>query len=392
MPRIFRKIQNSFQKNRAEAISLLTGKMPNFVYGIKNFKDIPVFCFHSAQYPLFEYQLQFLNKNGYKTLTADELYERCIDKRYKNSGKEIALTFDDGMASVWTVAYPLLEKYEHKIIIFILPGLTKEGRKAGATIDDATDEEAKIDLSNRDYSDSPLCNWNEIEIMHRSGLVDFQSHGMSHTLISTSPAIVDFIHPGFDVFHYGNIHIPVYLDFDGNDSREKILGHPVYQHAPRLSGKARYFDPIELRQACAAFVEKNGGESFFKIKNWRSKLAEVAKAHHINFNKQQYESPEQVAAEAVKEIKTSRMEIENRLNKKVSHFCFPWFVGSHLSVETLSEFGYLSAHMGVINGFIKRSSSKYPVLINRVQQEYLQALPGQESKSLLKVFISKIHR
>lgn len=388
------KIRRIIRKNQSEATALLTGKMPDFVYGVKRFKDIPVFCFHSVQYPLFEKQLQFLNENGYKTLTADELYERRIDKNYRNNGKEIVVTFDDGMASVWTVAYPLLKKYEHKIISFILPGLMKEGEGLGATIDDVVSEQDKVDLSYRDFSNEPLCNWNEVKVMHESGLVDFQSHGMNHALISISSKIVDFIHPDFDAYFYGNIHIPVYRNADGNDTREKVLGHPVYQHAPRLSAKARYIDPIELRQACAAYVTERSGEQFFSQPHWRHKLEKFVFDYQANNSEKcsNYETPEQIQAAIEAELVTSKRYIEEKLNKNVTHFCFPWFVGSEMSTNVLSEAGYVSAHMGATNGFSQNAGMKYPLLINRLQGEYFQALPGSNSRSLLHVLASKISK
>ncbi len=367
--------------------------MPAFVYGIKHFRDIPVFCFHSAQYPLFEKQLQFLNENGYKTLTSDELHERHIDKNYKNNGKEIAITFDDGMASVWTVVYPLLKKYEHKIISFILPGLMKQGESVGATIDDTVSEQEKIDLANRDFSDEPLCNWREVKIMHDSGLVDFQSHGMHHALISISSKVIDFIHPDYDACHYGNIHIPMYCDAQGNDTREKVLGHPVYQHAPRLSAKPRFFDPIELRYACAAYVaEENGMKHFFSQSDWRRKLETFVCDYQANNNDKcgHFETAEQIQAAVKAELITSKRCIEEKLNKAVTHFCFPWFVGSNLSAEMLSKAGYISAHLGAMNGFSQKTGMKYPLFMNRLQEEYLLALPGSGSRSLLQVLASKI--
>lgn len=371
------KIKSIVRKNQAEAIALLTGKMPDFVYGIKSFKDVPVFCFHSAHYPLFEKQLQFLNENGYKTLMADELYERRIDKNYKNNGKEIVITFDDGRASEWTVAYPLLKKYDHKIISFILPGLMKEGEGVGATIDDVVSEQDKIDLSNRDFSNEPLCNWREVKVMHESGLVDFQSHGMNHALISISPKIVDFIHPDYDTY-YSNIHIPMYRDAHGNDTREKVLGHPVYEHLPRLSAKARYFDPIELRQACVDFVAERNREQFFSQPDWRHKLEKFTFDYQTNNSEKSgnYEILEQIQAAIKAELVISKRYIEEKLNKKVTHFCYPWFVGSGMSTHILQKAGYLSAHVGATTGFDTSDANNKIYLIKRVQEEYLLNLPG----------------
>lgn len=387
-------MKDIIRKNQAEAKALLIGRMPDFVYGIKRFKDIPVFCFHSAQYPLFEKQLQFINDNGYTTLTADELYERRIDKNYKNTGKEVVITFDDGMASVWAVAFPLLNKYEHKIISFILPGLIPEGEGVGVTIDDVASEQEKTDLSNRDYSNQPLCNWNEIKLMHDSGLVDFQSHGMNHALISTSSKIIDFIHPGYDAYHYGNIHIPMYRDAEDSDTRKKVLGHPVYQHSPRLSGKARYFDPIEIRQVCAAYVEERGGREFFLQPDWRHKLKKLTTDLQTESSEHSgnYETPEQMRAAILDELAISKSIIEDKLNKDVTHFCFPWFIGSAISADMSYNVGYLAAHMGATNGFIQNINMKYPLFINRLQEEYFQVLPGTDSRSLLYTLLGKIRK
>ncbi len=387
------RISKSFKKNLPEITALLTGRMPKFVYGIKYFNDIPVFCFHSAQYPLFEKQLQYLCENGYKTLTADELYERRLDKDYKNNGKEIVITFDDGMASVWTVAYPLLKKYEHKIISFILPGLMVEGDGLGTTIDDVTSEQEKFNLSNRDHSDEPLCNWQEVKIMHESGLIDFQSHGMQHALISTSPKVIDFIHPDYDVYHYGNIHIPVYRDADGNDTRTKVLGHPVYQHAPRLSGKVQYLDPVELRRVCADYVAENGGEILFGQLDWRAKLKNIVVTYQAENTRTQniFESESRARASIVAELVESKSCIEEKIGKTVNHFCFPWFVASQQSATIAKQSGYKSIHLGELSGYRATKELDLPLEIFRVQEEYLLRLPGKERLGLKHVLKYKIN-
>ncbi len=384
------KIKGAIRKNKAEAIALLSGKMPAFVYGIKHFKDIPVFCFHSARYPLFEKQLQFLTENGYKTLTADELYERCLDKNYSNNGKEIVITFDDGMASVWTVAYPLLKKYEHKIISFILPGLMKEGAGVGNTIDDVESEQEKVDLANRDYRSEPLCNWQEVEIMHESGVVDFQSHGMNHALVSTSSHIIDFIHPDFDVHHYGNIRIPVYDDGQGVFVRKAVWGHPVYENSPRLSALPRYLDDIRVRVKCNNYVIEHGGKAFFTQQNWRRKMMSVARQCIDELGVAKYELDDQVERALKQEIIDSKKIIDSRLNKEVKHFCYPWFVGSNNSAQILYDAGYVAAHVSVATGFRCAQGINKPTFIKRVQEEYFMALPGKDRQSLIKVFANKI--
>lgn len=365
----------TWKKNRSEIIALGTGAMPAFVYGKSNFSDIPVFCFHSARFPDFEKQLQFLTEQGFNTLTADELLERRLDPNYKNNGKDIALTFDDGLASVWTVAFPLLEKYQQKIISFVLPGMIVEGQPS-KTIADDVDAELKAQLIDRDFSSSPLCNWSEIQAMHDSGLVDIQSHGTHHQLVAISSKIIDFIHPDFDLHHYGNIHVPRYHSATGI-SREPVLGHPVYEHAPLLSQQQEYLDPVGLRDHCANYVEDQGGQAFFNQGNWREQLsAQVSQYQAANTVSDAYRALDE---DIKSELLEAKKLLERKLNKDVNHFCFPWFAASTYSAKLAGECGYQSLHLGALPGFAADQQS-VPHLVTRLQEEFLLALPKYRSK------------
>ena len=387
------KIRGSFRKNKDEILSLLSFSAPQFVYGRKRFSDIPVFCFHSVDPATFEKHLEFIRDNKFITLDGDEYLERKSDKKYKNNGKEILLTFDDGMSSVWTAGLPLLEKYKKKIMLFILPGMMSAEEGVGATLFDEGSKKDHDDIINRDYSDNPLCNWSEIEVMHQSGRVDIQSHGMHHMLISTSSYIEDFIHPGFDAHHYGNIHIPGYIDaaMSGRLVRNKVSGHPVYRHSPRLSGKPRYIDQEEVRIACAEYVRENGGDQYFEQASWREQLHSVASKSIPVID--EYESGEEIAREMRYELEESKKIIEDRLSgKTVRHFCYPWFSACMESVTLAHEAGYEAVHLGASAGFKPAEKYDNPVLVTRLQEEYLRALPGFGSYSLLKVLASKISR
>ncbi len=384
-------LRKSIQKNLPELNAFFSGKMPAYLYGRKKFSDIPVFCFHSARHPFFEQQLQFLEKNNYRTLNADELHQRIRDKNYKNNGKDIVLTFDDGLASVWTVGFPLLQKYNFKIISFILPGLTEEGSSTGKTIADLLDNEESLAVINRDYSDNPLCNWKELEIMHASGHVDIQSHGMYHMLISISKDIVDFIHPDFDAHNYGNIHIPEYVESENNSCRNFVLGHPVYKNLPRLSGRSRFLDDTKLRAECMHFVQKNGGRAFFNHTNWRDRLYTFVEKYRLQTpDAGEYESQAATQKAMWEELTEAKSIIENRLpNKTVQHFCFPWFVASEASTELVKKAGYEVAHFGLTPDFKSSDNNKQPLHVTRLQEEYLMGLPGIGNGTLIEIMKAK---
>jgi len=58
--------------------------------------------------------------NNYRTLKADELHDLITEKK-KYKKKVVALTFDGGLRSLWSVAYPILKKYGLNAISFIVP-------------------------------------------------------------------------------------------------------------------------------------------------------------------------------------------------------------------------------------------------------------------------------
>ncbi len=68
-----------------------------------------------------ERQLKFLKNRGYQILTLEQLVEGIkAGKKFKHNC--VAVTFDDGMKNNFTLAYPLLRKYEIPTNFFISPG------------------------------------------------------------------------------------------------------------------------------------------------------------------------------------------------------------------------------------------------------------------------------
>jgi peptidoglycan/xylan/chitin deacetylase (PgdA/CDA1 family) len=92
------------------------------------FQSIPILAYHrfaeNCSSPLcmpaktFELQMRYLKENGYHVVTAEDLvaflgYRRGLPK------KSVLITMDDGYRSVYKIAYPILNKYGFKAILFI---------------------------------------------------------------------------------------------------------------------------------------------------------------------------------------------------------------------------------------------------------------------------------
>lgn len=146
----------------------------------KNSKDevfLPIIMYHSISKDkklqndytisptVFENDLKYLTKNGYTTVTVEDLIN------YVYHGKDlpdkcIMLTFDDGYYNNYYYAYPLLKKYKCKAVILPIASMTE---KFTQTQD--------ISVSYGHISDD------DIKEMVNSGYVEIQNHSYDmHTL------------------------------------------------------------------------------------------------------------------------------------------------------------------------------------------------------------------
>ena len=389
------KLRWSYRKNRPDMVGLVGRQYPAFILA-KNppplRDEIPVFVFHSVEPVSFEAQLQYLQLNRYTTVTGDDLLamlrgERPIPER------AVALTFDDGTASLYSVAYPLLKRYGFHGISFLIPGCIPDTVPVQPTVEQVASGKASLqELLRREHGDYPLCSWEEIREMHDSGTIDFEAHTMYHHLIHVSPELVDFINPGFDFYFYANVHVPLYYE-NGvpNFRRQVAYGTPVYRNEPRLSGRRQYFDNEPVRQACAEFVAQQGGEAFFARKDWRQELAAFHKQQVQQFGDGGYETPEQMRQAIREDLAQCKQEIEARLRgKTVRHFCFPWFIGAPVAEQLAVEVGYEALYWGMLSGVRSNRKGGDPRRIVRLEDRYIYRLPGEGRKKLAEIIKEQV--
>lgn len=111
----------------------------------------------------FEKQMNWFYKNNWKSFTITE-----ITKLDKIPEKSFIITFDDGFEDNFTNAFPILQKYNFKATIYLVPNQkTNHWEEKNTSV-----------LSN-------LLNNEEILQMQNSGLIEFGSHTLSHVNLST---------------------------------------------------------------------------------------------------------------------------------------------------------------------------------------------------------------
>jgi len=133
-------------------------------------KGISVLMYHSIAYNdvfftvrpgEFEKQINYLKDNGYYIISLTELVN-ILESNESLPKKTVILTFDDGYQDNYTNAFPILKKHNFPATIFLITGLI--GQK----------------INNSQNISLKALNWNEIQEMHNSGLIDFQSHTVNH--------------------------------------------------------------------------------------------------------------------------------------------------------------------------------------------------------------------
>jgi len=382
-----------YQKNKHLVETFFCRNAPEFIYKShppSMEREIPVFMFHMALPDWFEEQCLHLAENGYNTLSADEfLYVLSVSGR--SPKQSVLLTFDDGLKHLWTVAYPLLKKYNLKATCFLIPGCIPENdRRIRPTLEDYWKGNASVkEIVNLNSDGPPLCTWEEIRIMHESGVIDFQSHSMYHSLVFTSDKIFDFIHPRYNRHFFGNIHIPVYAS-RGKDvfSRDPVLGMPIYFGQPRMSARRRFFDDEKIRDRCVEIARNEGGEEFFTRRNWRRILRKaVSDYRKTKTVTERYETPEERDKVILEELLASKNMIEEKLSgKEVRHLCYPWYEGGRFAVRASNMAGFKANYFGKIRGRPTNRPGDDPFGVVRVDNIYLERLPGKRRKKIRDIF------
>lgn len=132
------------------------------------YRVLPVLCYHQftraeqIEHRLelrasdFEAQLRYLIDNNYQLLSFADL-EQILRQDRPIPPRAVVLTIDDGYASVYEVAWPILKKYNAPATLFIYTDFVG----AGAAL-----------------------NWQELSEMAASGLIEVESHAKSHSSLA----------------------------------------------------------------------------------------------------------------------------------------------------------------------------------------------------------------
>ena len=251
-----------------------------------------------------------------KTFKMEEL--KGLD--YKLPKNSILITFDDGYKNNYTLAFPILKKYNMKATIFLNTKFIEK--------------------------DDAYLNWAEIREMYESGLVDFQLHTHSHQLTIKNIDVLGFYDeessPYFKRESYS-------LFFDGNydEKRDagKLNGLPVFKLRSKIS--------IPGYKAKKDFVEKYRNI----VEPQENNMSEKEKKEFLNklFKERKDEFFDKISEEQFKEtvkfeILENKKIISEKLGKIPDCLAYPWghrYKGNRDDIKKLGVDIFITTRKGV---------------------------------------------
>ncbi|MCX5829828.1 MAG: polysaccharide deacetylase family protein [Deltaproteobacteria bacterium] len=308
-----------------------------------------VYSHLTLELPYFIRQLEYFKKNDYYVASLDEIIAH--KKGIKSlPARSVCLTFDDGYLDNWVFAFPLLRKHGFRATIFVSPEFILGETDVRPNLEDCwsghSDTAALV-------SDGFL-SWAELQEMQKSGIIDVESHTMTHTFYPITDQIVDFHYPDdFWIWLKWNADKMVKPFYMTQDQEGLVsFGTPVYESSQAIVAR-RVDEDGTLTNYIVNYVRLHGGAAFFSRFDWRQELFSVSqqytKQHSVVYKR---ETETDYFLRLKYELAESKQIIENHLSKPVSYLCWPnggWNEDTHA----------MALHVGYVATTAKGSSNVF---------------------------------
>ncbi len=295
---------------------------------------------------LFEQKIKALKRAGFESIS---FQEAC--SQIKTKSKTICLTFDDGYLDNWVHVFPILKKYQMRATIFVTPEFV-DPRNVIRPLSNPDR------FSEKEHRPEQCCagflSWCEMREMEKSGLIDIQSHGLTHAIYFKGAAIDDFWHPGAatepnpltPVWMLWNLMPeikPFYLTKAAECEKKIPYGTPIYEYGPALAVR-RFFPNHDENDVIQKHVQSNGNEHYFQRHDWRDELKNLVSKYRRKQNgygsQGYFETDDEYLKRVNMELSESKKIIEHHLQKKVECLCWPTGGVTEKVLEAAINTGY----------------------------------------------------
>jgi peptidoglycan/xylan/chitin deacetylase (PgdA/CDA1 family) len=280
----------------------------------------------------------FIKDYEYESIFLDDWYSYQQSLNYSRK-KKMILTFDDGYLDNWVFVFPIIRKYGLKITIFVNPEFIDPSSEPRPTLEDVWNNKIPIDK----LETLGFLNWQELYLMEKSGLVDIQSHSMTHNRYFKNENIIDFFN-GSEKYDWlpwitSIDSKPYYMKYNMLDTIKR--GTPIFENDRSLSVR-RYIPNDEFIQHCV--------KEYHKLISRYESHKSVRKILIDSINKElarntqeiigRYESDYEVEHRYKYELYESKRIIEKQLGKKVNYLCWPGGRYNKQSLTLSIKYGY----------------------------------------------------
>ena len=202
---------------------------------------------------VFARLIERLASAGYRTVTLDQLYAHMAGED-RCPPKSVVLVFDDGYLDNWTIVAPLLERHGMSGVVYVNPEFVDPGRglRPQRAVGEGPQSEGRP-------TDIGFMNWDELRAVDEAGVLDVQSHSLTHTWYYTGPAI-ESCHVPANAGQYPWMawnarpdRKPFYMAED--QSAFVATGTPIFEHEKSLIARRFFPDPAALERVIASFPE-----------------------------------------------------------------------------------------------------------------------------------------
>jgi len=350
-------------------LDLAVGHYPKFLFGGSVGKLLPVFHFHQATVETIEPAFRYLRENGYRTVVSDDV-ARLVRQGHHPGPRTVMLAFDDAWASLWLVVGPLLEKYDLRVVTYVIAGRVQDAQTLRPTI-----AHGPVDAGAADRADHPFVTWPELRALAAGGRVDVQSHTWSHSMIFAGTEVTGAVDREFSreppIIH-PRLNAGRPIEF----LRPSRLGYPLYVRRSRMSEGRRFWPDEEACARVEATVQAGGGWAFFDRPDWRKELSPLLAAISGRA-----ETDAERDLEIEQEVAFARDEIEGRIGTSVRHICLPWGISGPSTRATLQRLGMATAFANRLSGRMAVGAGDDPFFLKRLDNRHIFALPGQRRRA-----------
>lgn len=233
----------------------------------------------------------------------------------------VLITFDDGYYDNYLHALPILARYGHKGVMFMVSARTEEGDiprvaladvlAGNAVTPETVDFPVRADALGYTVRQDVFCNRGELRVLEASGVMAVASHSRGHLGVFTGPEYTGFIRPGDQRRTFYRTESPA------------LWGLPAFRVKAGLQFRAFIPSP-ELLRVITDLVPQDyaAADTFFKDSANEACLRAAVQALAGNLGRMETEA--EGLERMRREIAGGKAELEAVLGKPVTSLCWPW--------------------------------------------------------------------